>query len=133
MSHQTILPEGWVRPKGYSNAILAEGRTLFIAGLVGWDETETFASDDFTEQFTRTLKNIRAVLETAGAAPEHICRMTWYVTSKQQYLASLKGVGRAWRDIMGRTYPAMAVVEVSGLMEDRALIEIETTAVVPVG
>ncbi len=133
MTHQSVQPEGWVRPRGYSNAVLAEGRTLFIAGLVGWDENEKFVSDDFAGQFAQTLKNIRTVLETAGGGPEHICRMTWYVTDKQKYLASLKDVGAAWRDIMGKVYPAMAVVEVTALMEDRALVEIETTAVLPAG
>ena len=129
---QHLLPEGWVKPKGYANGIAVDsGRLVFVAGLVGWNEHEDFVSDDFVDQFRQTLKNIVAVLAEADAGPEHIVRMTWYITDKQEYLSRLKEVGTAYRDIIGRNFPTMACVEVSALMEDRAKIEIETTAVVP--
>ena len=129
--HQVILPEGWPRPKGYANGVAAFGRQVYIAGQIGWDEHEQFHSDDFGAQFRQVLKNTLAVLKAAGAGPEHIVRMTWYVTSRDEYNASLKDMGAAWRELMGRVYPAMAVVIVAGLIEPRAKIEIETTAVVP--
>ncbi len=129
--HGAILPPGWQRPPGYSHAIVAEGRMLFIAGQIGVLPDGTFASDDFAGQFSQILRNTRTLLEEAGAGPEHLVRMTWYVTSKQEYLDSLPQVGAAWREIIGRHYPAMAVVEVSALVEDKARIEIESTAVLP--
>ena len=129
--HQVILPEGWPRPKGYANGVAAFGRQVFVAGQIGWDEHEQFHSDDFGGQFRQVLKNTLAVLRAAGAGPEHIVRMTWYVTSRDEYNASLKEMGAAWKELMGRVYPAMAVVVVAGLIEPRAKIEIETTAVVP--
>ena len=128
---QTLLPPGWPRPKGYANGIAASGRFVFVAGMVGWTPAEEFETDDFAAQFRQALENIRAVLAEAGAGPEHVCRMTIYMLDKQEYLGALKEVGAAWRDVMGRNYPTMAAVEVTGLMEDRARLEIETTAVVP--
>ena len=128
---QILQPPGWRRPAGYSNGIAAEGRTVFVAGLVGWDENGEFQSDDFIAQTAQTLKNIVAVLAEAGAGPEHVTRMTWYITDKQEYIARQREMGEVYRDVMGRNYPAMAMLEVSALMEDRAKIEIETTAVVP--
>jgi enamine deaminase RidA (YjgF/YER057c/UK114 family) len=129
---QTLLPPGWPRPKGYSNGIAAEGRLVFCAGEVGWNPlTEKFDAKDFIGQFRQTLQNVVAIMAEAGAKPEHIVRMTWYVTDKREYLANLAGVGEAWRAIMGRVFPCMAAIEVKGLMEPEAKIEIETTAVVP--
>jgi len=126
-----INPPGWVRPKGYSNAVVGRGTFVLVAGQIGWNAQEQFESDDFVSQLRQALLNTVAVLAAAGAKREHAARMTWYVTDKQQYLARLAEVGAAWRDIMGRTFPAMTLVEVADLVEDRALIEIETTAIVP--
>jgi len=128
---QVLLPEGWKRPKGYANGVLAEGRMVFVAGVIGWDETETFQTDDFAGQFQQILLNTLAILREAGAGPEHVARMTWYVVSREEYLQSLKAIGAVWRELMGSHYPAIACVQVAGLMEERAKIEIETTAVVP--
>ena len=128
---QTIQPEGWAQPKGYSNGILAEGKTLYIGGQIGWDENETFQSDNFVDQVRQTLLNTVAILEAGGAKPEHINRMTWYITDKREYLSSLREVGQAYREVMGRSFPVMAMVQVVALMEDRAKVEIETTAVIP--
>ncbi len=128
---QHLLPAGWKRPSGYSAGIAAEGRLVVTAGLIGWNGQEEFETDEFVGQLRQALENVRAVLAEAGAAPEHIVRMTWYITDKAEYLASLGEIGDAWREILGKVYPAMAVVEVSALLEDRAKIEIETTAVVP--
>lgn len=127
---RTLLPEGWPRPKGYSNGIVAEGRLVFTAGIVGWDTTESFPVG-MAAQFEQTLRNIVAVLAEAEAAPEHIVRMTWFITDKKAYLRSAREIGRIWRNIIGTHYPAMAVVEVSALMEDAALVEIEATAIIP--
>ena len=126
-----LLPPGWPRPKGYSNGISAEGRMVFVAGMVGWTEEEEFEATDFPGQFRQALKNIRSVLAEAEAGPEHIVRLTMYFTDKQQYLDSLREVGAAYREVIGANYPVMAAVEVRGLMEDEALVEIEATAVVP--
>ena len=128
---QILQPPGWRRPAGYSNGIAAEGRTVFVAGLIGWDKNSEFQSDDFIAQTAQTLKNIVAVLAEAGAGPEHVTRMTWYITDKQEYIARQREMGEVYREVMGRNYPAMAMLEVSALMEDRAKVEIETTAVVP--
>lgn len=126
-----LLPEGWPRPKGYSNAISAKnGHTIYVAGLVGWNTAEEFESDKITDQFRKTLENTVAVLKEGGAGPEHVVRMTWYITDKQEYLVNLKEMGAIYRDVMGKNFPAMACVEVSALMEDQAKIEIETTAVI---
>jgi len=126
-----LLPHGWPRPKGYSNGIsVNSGRTVYVAGLIGWNEQEVFESDKLTDQFSITLKNIIAVLAVDGARPEHIVRMTWYITNKSEYLENLQEIGTIYRDIIGKNYPAMACLEVSALMEDRAKIEIEVTAVI---
>ena len=126
-----LLPEEWSRPKGYSNGIsVPGGRTIYVAGLVGWNKSEVFESDKMTDQFRTTLENIVAVLAADDAGPEHVVRMTWYITDKAEYLSNLKEMGAIYRDGMGKNYPAMACVEVSALMEDRAKIEIETTAVI---
>lgn len=127
--NRVLLPEGWPRPKGYSNGIAAEGRMVFVAGQIGWDTSGTFP-DGFAAQFRQTLQNTLAVLFEGGARPEHIVRMTWYVVDKREYLAALRDIGSTWRELVGPHYPAMAVVEVSGLIEDAARIEIETTAVI---
>ncbi len=128
---RTLNPPGWPRPKGYSNGIEAEGRLIFVAGQIGWTPEGAFEATTLAGQFAQTLDNTLAVLREAGAGPEHVARMTWFITDKRAYLASLAEIGAIWRDKMGKTYPAMAVVEVSALIEDAALIEIETTAVVP--
>lgn len=131
--HRTLLPPGWPRPRGYANGILAEGRTVWTAGVVGWDEDERFPDKDIAGQFRRILENILAILAEAGAGPEHIVRMTWYVTDRQEYLDSLPAIGAAYREIIGKNFPAMAVVQVAALMEADAKIEIETIAVIPNG
>jgi enamine deaminase RidA (YjgF/YER057c/UK114 family) len=127
---QILNPPGWPRPKGYSNGVKASGRFVFVAGMVGWNANEEFESDDFTDQFRQALINTVAVLRAGGASPEDVCRMTMYFVDKQEYLDNLKGVGSAWREVMGKTYPTMAAVQVVALMEDRARLEIETTAVI---
>jgi len=119
---RAINPPGWARPKGYSNAVLGRGTIVMVAGQIGWNAAQHFESDDFIAQLRQALANTVAVLAAAGAKPEHVARMTWYVTDKQRYLARISEVGVAWRDIMGRTFPAMTLLEVSGLVEDRALI-----------
>ena len=131
MSQQILLPPGWSRPHGYSNGIAAEGRMVFVAGQIGWDETFKFPDDSLTGQIQQTLKNTLAVLAEAGAEPQHIVRMTWYITSRDEYLDEVKEIGRTWREVMGKHYPAMAVVQVVALIESRAKVEIETTAMVP--
>ena len=131
MSHEVVLPEGWPRPKGYANAVLAQGRQLYIAGMIGWDADQRFHSDDFGEQARQALKNIADVLKEAGAKPENIVRMTWYVTDKREYLAAGRQVGQAFRELMGHYDIAMTAVEVKALIEDRAKVEIEVTAVLP--
>ncbi len=131
MSMRILQPPGWPYPRGYSNGIMARGRMIFIAGQIGWDETNIIQSDRLADQVRQALKNTLAVLSEANAGPEHVARMTWYVVDKQEYLSSLKEIGKAYRDVMGNNYPAMALLEVSGLLEDRAKVEIETTAVLP--
>ena len=127
----TILqPRGWPRPKGYANGVLAVGRTVFVAGQIGWDEQGRFA-DGLVAQTAQALRNILAVLAEAGGGPPHIARMTWYVTDLPAYRATAHDLGPVWREIMGRNFPAMAVVGVTGLVETAALIEIEATAVLP--
>ena len=128
---KTLLPEGWPRPKGYANGMLAKGHILFVAGQIGWTKDEIFEASDFVSQFRQCLLNTLAVLKAGGAGPEHIARMTWYITDRGEYLASLKDIGAIWRELMGKCYPAMAVVIVAGLVEEKAKIEIETTAVLP--
>ncbi|MGD0144459.1 MAG: RidA family protein [Rhizomicrobium sp.] len=126
-----LQPAGWPRPRGYSNGIEAEGRIVFVAGQIGWDETEKFAAKDFAGQFRQALSNTLSVLREASAGPEHVARMTWFITSREDYMASLAALGAAWKELMGRNYPAMSVVIVAGLVEPAAKIEIETTAIVP--
>ena len=128
---RTLLPKGWPRPRGYANGIAASGRLVFVAGMIGWDESEKLVSDDFAGQFRQVLVNTLAVLGEAGAGPEHITRMTWFVTDRDEYLAALPELGRCWKAVMGANYPAMAVVVVAGLIEPGAKVEIESTAVVP--
>jgi len=129
--NRTLLPPGWKKPKGYANGIAAQGTLVFVAGQIGWNEREDFESDVFAAQVRQALKNVVAVLKEAGAGPEHVTRLTWYVTDKQEYLASLAEVGSAYRDLMGRNFPTMTLVEVRALVEDRAKVEIEATAVIP--
>ena len=126
-----INPPDWKRPLGFANGVIAEGKLFFVAGQIGWDGQQNLVSDDFGEQAAQALRNIAAVLEAGGAKPEHVVRMTWYVTDKQIYNAALKAVGSAYRDVFGAHYPAMTLVEVADLLEDGALVEIEATAVVP--
>jgi enamine deaminase RidA (YjgF/YER057c/UK114 family) len=128
---RAVNPPGWPQPKGYANAVTGRGRLVFVAGQIGWTADEKFTTDDFVGQFEQALRNTVAVLAAAGAGPAHIARMTWYVTDKREYLDRLPEIGRAWRAIIGRHFPAMALVQVVGLVEDRAKIEIETTALIP--
>ncbi|MCS7058259.1 MAG: RidA family protein [Meiothermus sp.] len=128
---QILQPPGWPKPKGYANGIAARGRLVFIAGMVGWNREGVFESDEFVAQAYQALKNVLETLAEAGGRPEHLVRLTWFVTSKAEYLASLEALGEAYRALMGRHYPAMTVVEVKALLEDRAKVEIEATAVIP--
>ena len=128
---KVLQPAGWPRPKGYSNGISAKGRMIFTAGVVGWDEQESFTEHTLAGQFAQALRNTLAILAEDGAGPEHVVRMTCYVISREDYLRSTEQLGAAWKSIMGPNYPAMALVEVTGLVESAAEIEIETTAVVP--
>lgn len=130
-AHRTLLPAGWPRPKGYSNGIEARGRLVFVAGQIGWNEQEQFPRADLPGQVEQALRNTLAVLNEAGAGPEHVVRQTWYVTDRAEYLAGVKEIGAAWRELMGKNFPVMAVVQVTALMEAAAKVEIETTAVVP--
>ena len=130
MPKQVLQPEGWPRPKGYSNGIAATGRTVYTAGVVGWNEKEVFEAKDLAGQFRQVLINTRAILAEAGATPADIVRMTCYVTSRDEYLASLAEIGAAWREVYGKVFPCMALVQVVALVESDAKIEIETTAVV---
>lgn len=129
--HRSLLPPGWKRPRGYANGIAARGRLVFTGGLVGWDAGERFAAGGLAAQFRQILENMLAVLAEAGAGPEHLVRMTWYVIDIAAYRAELPAIGAAYRELIGRNYPAMAVVQVTALVEPEALIEIEATAVVP--
>jgi enamine deaminase RidA (YjgF/YER057c/UK114 family) len=130
---QTLQPPGWPRPRGYANGVAAEGRLVFVAGQIGWDENRAFPAADLAGQVRRTLANVLAVVAEAGGGPEHVARMTWYLVDREDYLASLTEIGAAYRDAMGRHFPAMAVVEVAGLLEPEAKVEIEAMAVVPAG
>jgi len=129
--NEALLPEGWPRPKGYANGVAASGRQVYVAGQVGWTPEGTWTSDDFGEQCRLALANVAAVLRAGGAEPKHIVRMTWYVTSKREYLAAGRDIGKAFRETIGHYDIAMTAVEVTALMEDRAKVEIEVTAVVP--
>ena len=126
-----LQPFGWPRPKGYSNGVSANGRMVFVSGMVGWDANGTFSHSDLASQVRQALLNIVAVLSEANAKAEHIVRMTWYVVNKAEYLASATEIGSAYREVIGRHYPAMTVVQVVALLEDQARVEIEATAVVP--
>jgi enamine deaminase RidA (YjgF/YER057c/UK114 family) len=126
-----LQPPGWARARGFSNGIAASGRLVFIAGQIGWTGEGKWEARDFAGQFRQALQNIIAVLKEANGQPEHIVRLTWYVIDKKEYLGALKDVGAAYRELMGKHYPTMAVVQVSGLVEDEARLEIEATAVIP--
>ncbi len=131
MIHERVQPEGWARPRGYSNGVLAEGRVLALGGQIGWNAQQEFETDSFLGQFEQTLANIRAILDAAGAGPEHLIQMTIYVTDLDAYRGSLAELGPIWKRHLGRNYPAMALVGVVGLVEPRALLEIESLAVLP--
>ena len=131
MLHESITPEGWAAPKGYANAIAATGRTLFLGGQIGWNADQQFETDDFIAQMIQTLENIKSILEAAGAGPEHLTRLTWFVKDKTEYAARQAEIGRAYRSVLGHNFPAMSLVVVADLLEERAQIEIEATAVVP--
>jgi enamine deaminase RidA (YjgF/YER057c/UK114 family) len=126
---RVLQPEGWPRPRGFAHGVVAEGRMVFVAGMIGWDAAGEFAGDDLPAQVRQALANVLAVLAEAGGGPEHVARLTWYVTDRDEYNAAQKEIGAAYRELMGRHFPAMAVVEVSGLVEARAKVEIEATAV----
>ena len=128
---QVLLPQGWPRPKGYANGVMAQGRPVFIAGMIGWDAQGQFQTDDFAAQARQALQHIVDVLAEAGGKPEHIVRMTWYVIDKREYLAAGREVGKAFREIIGHFDIAMTAVQVVALIEDRARVEIEATAVIP--
>ena len=128
---QILQPPDWAPPKGYANGIAARGTTVFVGGQVGWNGRQQFESDDFVAQARQALSNVVAILAEAGAKPEHLTRMTWYVTDKREYVASLRALGAAYREVVGRHFPAMTAVQVTALIEDRAKVEIEATAVVP--
>jgi enamine deaminase RidA (YjgF/YER057c/UK114 family) len=126
-----LQPNDWAAPKGYANGIAARGTTIFVGGQIGWNGRQQFESDDFVMQARQALRNVLAVLAEAGAGPEHITRMTWYVTDKHEYVASYRALGAAYREVVGRHFPAMTAVQVAALIEDRAKVEIEATAMVP--
>ncbi len=128
---QILQPPGFAKPKGYSNGIVAKGRLVFVAGQVGWNAQEKFETSDFAGQARQALKNIVAILAEAGAGPEHVCRMNWYVADAKEYNASLKELGAAYRDVMGRNFPVMTALQVAGFVEAGAKLEIEVTAVLP--
>jgi len=128
---QILQPPTWIKPRGYSNGVAASGRIVFVAGQVGWNASGQFETNDFVGQARQALANIVAVLAEAGGRPEHIARMTWYVVDKDEYLASLSALGRAYREVIGSHFPAMTAVQVARLVEDGARVEIEATAVIP--
>jgi enamine deaminase RidA (YjgF/YER057c/UK114 family) len=129
--HEVLHPRNWKAARGYSNGMAASGRMVFTGGIIGWNSEQQFETDDFAAQVEQALQSIVEVLACAGARPEHLVRLTWYVTDKREYLASLAEIGRAYRAIIGKHYPAMALVQVVALVEDRAKVEIEATAVIP--
>ena len=128
---QKIQPPNWLEPKGYANGVLARGATLYVGGQIGWNAQQQFETDDFILQTRQTLQNIAAVLEAGGAGPEHMVRMTWYIVDRVEYNARLREIGGVYREVMGKNFPAMTCVQVAALVEERAKIEIEVTAVVP--
>lgn len=131
MLHDVLHPKGWKATPGYSNGIAATGKMVFTGGVVGWNAQQEFETDDFAGQVETALRSIVAILAEAGARPEHLVRLTWYVTDKAEYLSSLKKIGQAYREVIGKSFPAMALVQVVALVEDRAKVEIEATAVIP--
>jgi enamine deaminase RidA (YjgF/YER057c/UK114 family) len=131
MATKTLQPAQWPRPKGYANGMAARGQTIFISGQIGWDADGQFNSDNLTEQVRQALRNIVCVLKEAEGEPRHLVRLTWYVLSRDAYLREAREIGAAYREILGKHFPAMSVVEVRGLVERRALVEIEATAVIP--
>ncbi|HEU4517294.1 MAG TPA: RidA family protein [Steroidobacteraceae bacterium] len=130
MSREILQPPGWARPRGYANGVAAEGRQVFVAGQIGWDAEQRFASDDFALQTRQALANVIDVLACAGAGPRDVVRLTWYVTSRDEYNGALAEIGAIYRELFGRNFPAMSVVVVAGLLEPRAKVEIEATAVI---
>mgnify|MGYP001436805472 FL=1 len=130
MSREILQPPDWLRPRGYSNGIAAEGRQIFISGQIGWNAEQKFTSDDLAVQVRQALANVVEVLACAGAKPEHLVRLTWFVTSREEYYASIESIGAAYREVIGRHFPAMSVVVVAALLEPRAKVEIEATAVI---
>jgi enamine deaminase RidA (YjgF/YER057c/UK114 family) len=133
MSLEILHPKNWKPARGYANGVAASGRMVFTGGMIGWNGDQTFESDDFVAQVRLALEGIVAVLDCAGAKPEHLVRLTWYVMDKNEYLSNLKGLGEVYKAVIGRHYPAMALVQVVALVEDRAKVEIEATAVIPEG
>jgi enamine deaminase RidA (YjgF/YER057c/UK114 family) len=131
MSHEILHPKHWKPARGYANGVAASGRMVFTGGIIGWNADCEFETDDFVGQVAQALRSIVEVLAEAGAKPEHLVRLTWYVTNKAEYLNNLKGLGAVYKEIIGRHYPAMALVQVVALVEDRAKVEIEATAVIP--
>lgn len=129
--NKTLQPEGWAKPRGYSNGIDATGRQIYVGGQIGWNGDCRFESDDLVEQIRQALQNSVDVVRVAGGGPEHIVRMTWYLEDKKEYVARLKEIGAVYRDVMGKNYPAMTAVQVADLVEDEAKVEIEVTAVIP--
>jgi enamine deaminase RidA (YjgF/YER057c/UK114 family) len=130
-THTILQPAGWAKPKGYANGVAAQGRFVFVGGQIGWNGQSLFETDDLVGQVRQTLQNVVDVLAEAGAKPEHVTSLTWYLTNKKDYLGNLEGIGKVYREVMGRNFPAMAVVEVTALVEDRAKVEIQAMAVVP--
>ena len=128
---KTLQPAGWAAPRGHANGVAARGTQIFVGGQIGWNAQQQFESDDFIAQTAQSLRNVLAVLQEAGAGPEHMVRMTWYVVDRVEYNARLKELGQVYREVMGRNFPAMSCVQVAGLMEMRAKVEIEVTAVLP--
>ena len=131
MTIETLHPKEWPRPKGYSNGMAARGRMIFVAGQIGWDANGQFVSDVLSDQVTQALRNILRVLEEAKAGPSHVVRLTWFVLSREAYLREVREIGAGYREVMGKNFPTMSVIEVRGLVEQRALVEIEATAVIP--
>lgn len=129
--HEILQPEGWAKPLGYANGVAARGTMVFVGGQIGWNAQCQFETDDLVGQVRQTLENVVAILAEAGAGPQHLTSMTWYFTDKAEYLANLKGIGEAYRAVIGRHFPAMAAVQVTALVEDRARVEIQALAVVP--
>ena len=129
--HRLLQPKGWVQPLGYANGVAARGRMIFVGGQIGWNKNSAFETDDLVAQVRQTLCNVVDVLACDGARPEHVTSMTWYLVDKRDYLANLAEIGKAYRDVMGRCYPAMAAVQVDDLVENRAKVEIQAVAVVP--